>query len=89
MGFAALYPSYGSVKHIYLRPHRRQSRHRRKSGLGGIAAHDGFALGVAQHLLDIGEPSGASCSTASITPSGPPRRFERTISAVIGSRFCS
>ena len=34
------------------------------------------------------KPSGASCSTASITPR-PARRFERTMSAVIGRRFCS
>src|SRR5262247_1384731 len=35
------------------------------------------------------KPSGARSSTASITPSGPPLRFIRTICAVIGSRSCS
>src|ERR1700692_4998490 len=36
-----------------LRPHRRQSRHGRKTGLAGIAAHDGLALRITQHVLDI------------------------------------
>src|SRR5580704_2404423 len=42
-----------------LRAHRRQPwPGRRESCLGGIAAHDGFALGVAQHRLDIGKTIG-------------------------------
>src|ERR1700676_1264047 len=45
--------SRGPRKWESLRPHRRQSRHRGKPGLAGIAAHDGFALRIAQHVLDI------------------------------------
>jgi len=44
---------------------------------------------VAQHLLDIGESIGRQLLDGVDHTLGPPRRFERTISAVIGSRFCS
>src|SRR5258707_14552276 len=41
-----------------LRAHCRQPRHGREAGLAGIATHDGFALGIAQHVFDIVEAIG-------------------------------
>jgi len=61
----------------------------RKAGGRGIAAHDCLALLVGQHLVDIAEAVRARASTASMTPSGPPVRFMRTICAVAGRRSCS
>src|ERR1700682_4204710 len=43
---------------VSLPPHRRKPRHRRKAGLAGIAAHNGLALRIAQHVLDIIEAVG-------------------------------
>src|SRR5437763_181805 len=48
-----------------------------------------YDLFWAIHNMKQQNPGGASCSTASITPSGPPRRLEATTSAVIGSRCFS
>src|SRR3977135_4631600 len=47
-----------SITKTSLRPYCRQPWHGRKSGLAGIATHDGLALGIAQHVLDIVEAIG-------------------------------
>jgi len=52
------------------------------AGGGRVAARDRLALLNDSTSSMLLKPSGARASTASMTPSGPPRRFMCTISAV-------